>query len=449
MGLFRSSIDKSNRLHVFLNAGLYLVLMVFLFFRVSDHPVVFGRYSVRFSILLLAYFLFFFPYFKIVYFLFKNRQFVRNEYVQTFAAFFFKVFTYWFSIVLCLMPLEIYLRTDLSNFMDLSNFFEERNIARFHPFLQAVPLKGDKQLNTNTAGFRGREITKEKPKGVYRIFVMGGSAVFSGDQPYELTHCAILEKKLRERYPDKNIEVLNAGAHWYTTEHALIQYLFTIKDYQPDMIIMWNGINDFYRSFSPKQFAFGKFQSDYSHFYGPISRMVFQYFKSRPLIEIHLFSVTYLLRTFYTKVSANKLAIKRMKPVEISEFPSLKPFDRNTVSFVQNTTLNGVKLILATQPVLYREGLNQKELDSLWIFQTMCNENGKYPSLKSVTLGMNAFNQKTRSIAQTLNIPLIDLDAKMPKTAQYLLDDCHYTKEGNALIADELLNFLVDHHYFE
>src|SRR3989338_11338368 len=106
MGLFRSSIDKSNRLHVFLNAGLYLVLMLFLFFRVSDHPVVFGRYSVRFSILLLAYFLFFFPYFKIVYFLFKNRQFVRNEYVQTFSAFFFKFFTYWFSIVLCLMPLE-------------------------------------------------------------------------------------------------------------------------------------------------------------------------------------------------------------------------------------------------------------------------------------------------------------------------------------------------------
>ena len=443
MNLLQNSTNKPVRLHVYLSAGIYLLMALFLAFRTSEQPVVLGKYSIRFAILLFSYLLFFFPYLKIVHFLFKDRQLGTNQRLQSLSVILFQILAYFVSIFLCLMPLEIYLRSDLTN------FFEEREIGRFHPFLQVVPLKGETKLHINTDGFRGVEIMKEKPKNIYRIFVLGGSTVFSGDMPYEMTHCAILEKKLRERYPDKNIEVLNAGYYWYTTEHTLIQYLFKIKDYHPDMIIMWNGINDMYRSFAPQRFAFGKFQSDYSHFYGSISKMVLQYFKPSSFVEFHLFSATYLLRAFYTKISVDKLVIKRMKPVEISEFQSLEPFARNTISFVQNAKLDGVQLILATQPVLYREGLNQKELDSLWVFQTMCNENGKYPSLKSVTLAMNEFNQKTRSIAQTYNIPLIDLDAKMPKTSQYLWDDCHYTKEGNTLVADELFRFLVGHGYFE
>jgi hypothetical protein len=146
----------------------------------------------------------------------------------------------------------------------------------------------------------------------------------------------------------------------------------------------------------------------------------------------------------------DKLAGKFMKPVPISEFPSLKFFERNLVSIAQVTRIDGVKLILATEPSLYREGLTNAELGSLWIPQTMMsNQNGQYPSLKSMIFGMAAFSQTTRSIAQKFGVPLIDLDLRLPKSGEYLWDDCHYTAKGNVLVSDQVFNFIVSNQLVE
>ncbi len=346
-------------------------------------------------------------------------------------------------LFLLLISLEIYLR------FNFHSFFKERDIQSFHPFLQSVPVKGDHEFHINSAGFRGREIQKEKSPGIYRIFIMGGSAAFGINVSYEKSLSAILEEKLQVRYPERKIEVINAAVPWYSTEHSLISYLFDVKDYQPDMIIMWHGINDLYRSFSPKRFAFGQYKSDYSHFYGPVSRMTFQHFKAEPIISIYLLSMVYLIRIFYRIISADKAAVYMMRPTDIKDFPSLNSFSRNLVSFINSTHADHVQLILGTQPVIYREDLTKQELDSLWVYFTMCETNGRFPNLKSMIYGMNQFNQTTKEIAAEHQIPLIDLEAKIPKTGEFMWDDCHYTKKGNLLVAQEIYDFLTKGNYLE
>ncbi|MGI0010745.1 MAG: hypothetical protein ACREAE_05040, partial [Nitrosopumilaceae archaeon] len=41
-----------------------------------------------------------------------------------------------------------------------------------------VPDQHYSTININSHGFRGHEITKEKPENTYRIFVVGGSTIF-------------------------------------------------------------------------------------------------------------------------------------------------------------------------------------------------------------------------------------------------------------------------------
>jgi hypothetical protein len=57
--------------------------------------------------------------------------------------------------------------------------------------------------------------------------------------------------------------------------------------------------------------------------------------------------------------------------------------------------------------------------------------------------GMNLFNAATEEIAKQYHVPLIDLEAKIAKTKRYFLDVCHYTEEGNALVANVVFDFLI------
>ena len=56
---------------------------------------------------------------------------------------------------------------------------------------------------------------------------------------------------------------------WYTSKHSLINYTAYCRKFDADVVVVMHAINDLYRSFSPPDFSVGKYESDYSHFYGP------------------------------------------------------------------------------------------------------------------------------------------------------------------------------------
>jgi hypothetical protein len=95
----------------------------------------------------------------------------------------------------------------------------------------------------NNHGFRGRDVSKKKPEGVFRIMVVGDSFTFGEGVRLEDTFVARLEGILRDG-PMPAVEVLNFGiGSW----GARSEYFYLVKEglqFEPDLVLLVFTPND-------------------------------------------------------------------------------------------------------------------------------------------------------------------------------------------------------------
>lgn len=421
-----------------LMSAAYLALVAGFGLHTSHDPVLLGKYSLKYG-LVLAVALASFPLYVLAIRFLLSATTARLATGRTFVVKpAHKIAFYSLLLVTVFVATELLLRIlpeSKSDFLD-----------SYHPYLQDQLKANDADMHINSHGFRGEEITLQKPAGVIRIFVLGGSTVYCSRVSYESSHVRRLEKALASRYPDRTIEVLNAGNHWHTTEHSLIKYLFKIKDYDPDVIVLYHAINDLYRSFSPAKWAHGDYRADYGHYYGPVSHIVFEHAApAHPLIAFDSLVAARIAAVFRSNFATDLRGKQTGTPVEVFDFPSLMAFRRNMEAIAAIIPEDGVQLVLATQPFFYRRDLSPAERELIEFPTMFCAmEGNRYPSIDSMVRGMNAFNAVTVEVAREHGLPLIDLESRIPKTTDAFLDDVHYTAEGNALVAGTIADFLVE-----
>jgi len=132
---------------------------------------------------------------------------------------------------------------DSSAITDREEIWAER-YARYRPgAVVELPKPGGAQhLRINSLGFRGRDVEIPKPPGRLRVACIGASTTVQGAED-DATYPALLEAKLRQRFPGLPIEVLNLGvsATWsdYWLERS--DALFALE---PDVVLQYDGIND-------------------------------------------------------------------------------------------------------------------------------------------------------------------------------------------------------------
>src|SRR5437879_3045632 len=92
-------------------------------------------------------------------------------------------------------------------------YYDNARVHPFDPYLQrhAQPLENQYE--------RSRKV------GLYRILAIGGSTTANHDLPAGQRYPALLERLLAERYPTREIQVLNAGQNWWTTKNSLVNYV--------------------------------------------------------------------------------------------------------------------------------------------------------------------------------------------------------------------------------
>ncbi|HVX15304.1 MAG TPA: SGNH/GDSL hydrolase family protein [Pirellulales bacterium] len=319
----------------------------------------------------------------------------------------------------------------------------------YHPYLQNTPRPNDTAQHINRWGFRGDDLDQTKRDDVFRIFMFGGSTAYCGTVPYEQTHCRIMEKRLRELYPRYKIEVQNLGTDWHTTEHDTIKLLFYSQDFSPDLVITFHAINDLVRSLTPDMFGEGPYRSDYRHYLGAAANLVTRGRKVPWTVGAgHWCSDLRFDQIRIEGPDGSGLAgvrtsfVPKARPVQITEWNSLPAFQRNLRDFVGIARSKGMHVLLATQPALYREDLTPRE-QQLLVFPLTHYFAGKRPSLHSMIDGMRRFNDSTRRLAKQLNVDLVDLERRVPKTTDYLYDDVHYTPAGNELIGQAFADAIV------
>lgn len=87
------------------------------------------------------------------------------------------------------------------------------------------------------------QLTPQKPKGQLRMAVVGGSTVRIGTR-FDVTLPGALKRTLEDQFPTANIEVINAGIISAISRQELIYLITTLVDYDLDMLIVYDGIND-------------------------------------------------------------------------------------------------------------------------------------------------------------------------------------------------------------
>lgn len=313
-----------------------------------------------------------------------------------------------------------------------------------HPFLQNIPKPNRPRLNTNEWNFRGDPIARIKPDGTYRIVVLGGSTVFCGRLPYEQTHAYLLQERLREDHPDISIEVLNAGADWHTSEHSLIKLLFHVQDFDPDLLIVYHGINDLCRSFVPDAFAHGEYRNDYGHYDGALASLLRPDETRWKLLNMRLGFWFSDLRCERVRVKApgtdgeprdQTMFFPKAEPIDVTHWPSLEAFRRNMRDLAAVARSKGIDVVMASQPYLYRADLTPAEREILW-FPLAQQQDGEKPSIESMIRGMDRFNETSRAVARNAGVGFVDLEADISKTTEFFIDDVHYTPAACRRIAE-------------
>jgi len=92
--------------------------------------------------------------------------------------------------------------------------------------------------------------------GVFRVFILGGSAAQGWPHPPNETFSYYLEKTLNRINPSRKTEVINCAVHGYAS-YRVLQVFEQIKKFHPDLIIVWCGNNEFLeeRSFNDNNFS--------------------------------------------------------------------------------------------------------------------------------------------------------------------------------------------------
>src|SRR5215469_488685 len=231
-------------------SGLAFVLSLGYLLQTSNDQVVLGKYDAQYATFLVLLFFVVLPLFYWLARFCSVAHELKSRSGRT------VVVRPWHKLtVTLLVAWALYSATDALT----DRFVSGRTITfggdAYHPYLQNTPQPNDVAQHVNRWGFRGDDLDQAKGENVFRVFMFGGSTVYCGTVPYEQTHCRVLEKRLRDAYPQYHVEVENLGADWHTTEHDTVKLLFYAQDFSPDLVITFHGINDLGRSLTPDRFC--------------------------------------------------------------------------------------------------------------------------------------------------------------------------------------------------
>lgn len=137
------------------------------------------------------------------------------------------------------------------------------------PFLGAIPAPGQ-QANAaiDRFGLRGpHPLAPEKPAGVLRVFLVGGSTAFGSGAPgQDRTPAGYLQAALAAALPGRTVEVFACACPAWTSHHERIAIEQRVRAWQPDLVVALTGANDAQWGFSGRDPAWSRTYED-EHFF--------------------------------------------------------------------------------------------------------------------------------------------------------------------------------------
>jgi len=275
----------------------------------------------------------------------------------------------------------------------------------------------------NSKGFVGPEFEKKKPADTIRVIALGDSCTFAGGW-YETTYSGQLARLLKERHPDKHIEVINAGISGFNSEFALARLRDELLEYEPDMVTLYIGWNDLMKTNPVNQAAVQQYK------YSGIWRTLNESY----LVKAYSKVLFYYLRPLLMKPKLDG------DPEGISAFDQFVPvvYQSNVDAIAETLQSKGIRALFVTRPTAVRLGMTQNDIDQEHIFFPYFA--GAYSLERFLSLH-RSYNRAIDEVARNRQIPIVDLDAVFNQRKKALLfqDTMHLSNEGNVVVAEALV----------
>ena len=315
-----------------------------------------------------------------------------------------------------------------------------------HANLVLVPKAGYENVNDQGKrvahdgdGFRGAGLVRPKPAGTFRIACLGGSSTYgTGPSSNEATWPSVLERRLEEVLLGREVEVLNAGVPTWTTTESLIGLQLRVLPHEPDLVLVYQGMNDASAALWPDP------RPDGSHF-----RSVWPVLRKSPLEPLLERSVTYLTwRRYFTdhlqqRLDGNYRAIRNYDPDYVDPYGEgplpdvgFDTFQRNLESLVAVARGHGAEVVFVTQAVWS----DDPDSDDFW------SGRNRFRALRRL-------EARLRGVAGSLDVPVVDaapvlLEAHRAGIERgqpvIFADDVHLTDSGAALLGETVARELLE-----
>lgn len=283
----------------------------------------------------------------------------------------------------------------------------------------------------NSLGYRDKEFPIKKPNGEYRIVVLGASAVYttgarsSCGKPVddnEKTFPSQLEKILRNKYGYRHIKVINAGVPGYNTWQMLMNLEFRVLDLEPDLIIIYEGVNDIVtRLVKPSSYS-----GDNSGYATVFTPPVVKFYEHSCLIRIILWRYTGPTLNAAVSNNSNIIPFDDWSKINLFEVLKLNPpkyYERNLGNMIAICKEHKIKVILAT-----------------YAHTTFCGTQ----SMPHFEYGYREHNLIVKNLGETHKVPVFDFAYVMPNDERYWADAIHVNETGALLKATLFAKFLHD-----
>jgi lysophospholipase L1-like esterase len=319
-----------------------------------------------------------------------------------------------------------------------------------HPYLRYYPTPNynSGKNKHNSMGYRGDEIEMPKPDGRFRIVCMGGSTTYTNNiDDYKMSYPYLLEKKLKERGYE-NIDVINSGVSGWTSWESLINFELRVLDLDPDMIILYHGINDIHARFIWPPEAY---KGDNTGEIGTSG-----YITMPGILEYST-----LLRILMIKagITDSHAAIERFgRTSDQSENTYFAPlFQRQKLS---NTYPDGIfkeasakQMLHTNTPKYFKRNINNivsiakvKGVSSVLTSFAYSHSFKNEPRVSSEEYisAYNEMNKVLEDISDKKNVHFFDFANVFPVDKHYYIDGRHVTEEGARLKAELFANYLIE-----
>ena len=318
-------------------------------------------------------------------------------------------------------------------------------------------LSGMHRFTTNNMGFRGEPLVDPKPLNEFRVFMVGGSTTecFYLDDDDDLAR--VIQRELTAAAPPTTtVRVYNAGLSGAASDDHVAMLSQRIVHFQPDLVIVFCGINDLTRSI---------FNYDYRHYveYKPAYRK--PWFKRWPM-KLQITRRLFLLKE---RIQPDPQRLQEQRPL-VSNYAGLIGLQRSApetdatprtdeTSYATNLRSlagiargNGFKIVFMTQQTTWNSAVDAHARKHHWMrYRAGAPGNDGLPVAGggftfregAMDTALERLNDGMRAVGVEEAIPVYDLARTLPKSLEYFYDDCHFNTAGALATGKGLAAFLV------